>query len=186
MTLTAWVVAVVVVTALYVTWTAGRLDRLHARVDAAWAALDAQLVRRAAAARALAPSVTDPRVADRLASAATAALEGGPVGREAVENDLSGALRAALPLLDAARLPGALREELSTASARVGLARSFHNAAVADARLVRRRRLVRALHLAGHRVLPQHFDIDTEALEGAAGLRRDLPLVERQRPAPTA
>ena len=39
---------------LYVTWTAGRLDRLHARVDAAAAALDAALVRRAAAARAVA------------------------------------------------------------------------------------------------------------------------------------
>ena len=39
---------------LYVSWTAGRLDRLHARVDAAWAALDAALVRRAAAARAVA------------------------------------------------------------------------------------------------------------------------------------
>ncbi|MCW2667162.1 MAG: hypothetical protein JWN57_2124, partial [Frankiales bacterium] len=54
MTLAVLTVALVVVLALYVTWTAGRLDRLHARVDAAWAALDAQLVRRAAAARAVA------------------------------------------------------------------------------------------------------------------------------------
>ena len=39
--------------AVYISWTAGRLDRLHARVDAAWAGLDAALVRRAAAARAV-------------------------------------------------------------------------------------------------------------------------------------
>ena len=34
---------------MWVTFTLTRLDRLHARVDAARAALDAQLVRRAAA-----------------------------------------------------------------------------------------------------------------------------------------
>ncbi|MCW2613378.1 MAG: rane protein, partial [Frankiales bacterium] len=42
-----WVVVVVVLVAMYVSWTAGRLDRLHARVDAAAAALDAAVVRRA-------------------------------------------------------------------------------------------------------------------------------------------
>ncbi|CAA9348579.1 MAG: FIG019327: membrane domain, partial [uncultured Frankineae bacterium] len=47
-------VVLFVLAVLYVSWTAGRLDRLHARVDAAWAALDAALVRRAAAARAVA------------------------------------------------------------------------------------------------------------------------------------
>lgn len=181
MSLTAAVVLAVVLTALYVTWTAGRLDRLHARVDAAWAALDAQLVRRAAAARALLPLLPPGDGTDALADAATAALEAGPVGREARENDLSRALRAALPVVDPARLPASLREELATATTRVGLARSFHNAAVGDARLVRRRRLVRALHLAGHRALPQHFDIDTESADSDVVLRRDVPLVERQR-----
>ncbi len=173
MTLTAAVVAVVVLLALYVTWTAGRLDRLHARVDAAWAALDAQLVRRAAAARALAAVVQPGPEADALAAAATRALEAGPVAREAVENDLARALRAALPCVRAADLPAGLHAELTTAATRVALARSFHNVAVADARLVRHRRLVRALHLAGHRVLPAHFDIDTDpgdlALVGQQG-----------------
>ena len=170
-TLVEAVVAGVVLVALYVTWTAGRLDRLHARVDAAWAALDAQLVRRAAATRAVLPQVPPGPEARALAHAATAALEAGPVAREARENDLSRALRAALPLLGPA-LPEALHDELVTAGTRVGLARSFHNAAVADARVVRARRLVRALHLAGHRALPQHFDIDDTALAPA----RDLPL----------
>ncbi len=176
------VVAAVVLTALYVTWTAGRLDRLHARVDAAWAALDAQLVRRAAAARALVPLLPVGAAAEALADAATKALEAGPVGREARENDLSRALRTALPALVTDRLPAPVREELVTASTRVGLARSFHNAAVGDARLVRRRRLVRALHLAGHRALPQHFDIDDATLV----LPGDVPLVGEQRQAPSA
>ena len=149
-------VVVVVLAALYVTWTASRLDRLHARVDAAWAALDAQLVRRAAAARAVAAALPPCPEGEALERAARATLEAGFEGREAVENDLSRALRAAAPVL-----PGgdALRE-LEAASARVGLARSFHNAAVRDARVVRLRRIPRALHLAGHRSLPQYFEID--------------------------
>lgn len=173
------VVVAVVLAALYVTWTAGRLDRLHARVDAAWAALDAQLVRRAAAARALVPLLPPGPAAEAVARAATAALEAGPVGREARENDLSCALRAALP---GPVLPPAVREELVTAATRVGLARSFHDAAVGDALRVRRRRLVRALHLAGHRALPQHVDIDGADLL----LDRDVPLVDEQRPGPAA
>lgn len=161
-----WVLLAVVVVLLgvYLSWTAGRLDRLHARVDAAWAALDAALVRRAAAARAVVLHLP-PRAPQSAAleQAAATALEGGPVAREAVENDLSSALRAALPLLPAEAGEAALAE-LSVACARVRLARSFHNSAVADSRVLRVRRLVRLLHLAGHRAMPQHFDMDDGAL----------------------
>ena len=141
---------------LYVTWTANRLDRLHARVDAAWAALDAQLVRRAAAARAVAAALPRGPEAEALDCAARAALAASPDRREALENDLSRALRAAVHVLP----PGTDLAELETASVRVGLARSFHSAAVRDTRAVRLRRLPRALRLAGHRELPQYFEID--------------------------
>lgn len=157
---------------VYASWTAGRLDRLHARVDAAWAALDAALARRAAAARAVVLHLP-PRAPQTLAleQAVAAALVGGPVAREAVENDLSAALRAALPLLPA-HGSEQVREELEAAAARVGLARSFHNSAVTNARALRARRLVRGLRLAGTRVLPQHFDIaDTGLPELLAGGR---------------
>ena len=156
MTTVVVAVVLVVLLALYVTWTAGRLDRLHARVDAAWAALDAQLVRRASAARAVAGSLPSPQHAAALEGAARSALEVGEDGREACENDLSGVLRVAVPLLP----PGADLQELETASTRVGLARSFHSAAVRDTRAVRLRRMPRALRLAGHRELPQYFEID--------------------------
>ena len=92
----------------------------------------------------------------RLLGAARATLDGGVDGREALENDLSRALRAAVPVLPA----GADLTELEQASNRVGLARSFHNAAVRDTRVVRLRRIPRALHLAGRRELPQYFEID--------------------------
>lgn len=156
--MTTLVVGAVVLLLLvfYVTWTADRLDRLHARVDAAVAALDAALVRRAAAARALAAQLPDGPQASALSCAAEAALEAGEQAREGAESDLSKALRAALPLLPA----GAALAELESARTRVALARSFHNAAVADTRGIRLRRMPRAFRLAGHRSLPLFFEID--------------------------
>src|ERR1700742_4749540 len=47
----ALVGSLVVVLGLWIAFTASRLDRLHARLDAAQSALDAQLVRRVAALR---------------------------------------------------------------------------------------------------------------------------------------
>ena len=154
------VLAVAFVLGFYVTWTAGRLDRLHARVDASWAALDAQLVRRAAAARAVAAHLDDDVAAHALESTAAAALDGSVEHRETLENDLSRALKAALPLLVHDEAGEAALAELETAATRVGLARSFHNHAVKDTRAVRLRRIPRALRLAGHRSLPQYFEID--------------------------
>ena len=158
------VVAVAFLLGFYVTWTASRLDRLHARVDASWAALDAQLVRRAAAARAVAAHLEDDAAARALDAAASASLEGTVDHREALENDLSRALKAALPMLVHDPAGEAARAELETASTRVGLARSFHNAAVKDTRAIRLRRMPRALRLAGHRELPQYFEIDDTAI----------------------
>jgi hypothetical protein len=144
----AWTTLAIIAVAVYITWTAGRLDRMHARVDAAWAALDAQLVRRSAAARALGvPPVT---------AAADAALEADPADRQERENDLSRALRSAWPAVP----DGPQRDELAAAASRVALARSFHNGAVTNARALRRNRLARLFHLAGHREVPTFFDIE--------------------------
>lgn len=162
MTALIWTLVGLVLLGAYVTWTAGRLDRLHARVDAAWAALDAQLVRRAAAARALVPHVTDPAAATRVEDAAQLAVEAGEGARETIENDLSRSLRAAVPLLD----PEASLDELRSAASKVALARSFHNAAVKDTRTVRWRRIPRLLRLAGHRAMPTYFEIDDTSLAG--------------------
>ncbi len=153
----AWSALGVILVAVYITWTAGRLDRLHARVDAAWAALDAQLVRRSAAARALGiPSVT---------AAAEASLGAAASDRQEVENQLSRALRAAWPSVP----DGPAKAELEAAASRVALARSFHNGAVTNARALRRNRLARLLHLAGHRAMPEFFDVDETDFSDEAG-----------------
>lgn len=155
---------VVVLVALYVTWTAGRLDRMHARVDAAWAALDAQLVRRAAAARGLLPHLPTGPERSALDAASAAALGAGEQDRDLLENALTKAVRAAVPLLAEGEEARQAQTELAGAAHRAVLSRAFHNSAVAGARTLRRRRLPRLLRLAGHRDMPQFFDIDDTEL----------------------
>jgi hypothetical protein len=162
-----WLVLLVSATAVYLSWTAGRLDRLHQRVETARAALDAQLVRRSAVALELATSgLLDPAAALLIMEAAHEAREVPDERREPAESDLSGALRAALDQPGQAEAlradPGgqALLTELDTAAARVVMARRFHNDAVRASRAVRRKRHVRYLRLAGKAAEPASFECD--------------------------
>jgi hypothetical protein len=147
---------------LYATWTASRLDRLHARLDAAAAALDAQLRVRADAADRLATSLP-PAVGSSLRAAArTARAADGLDGRrEVAESALSRALRHAVDRLDPAMQPV---HDLVDADTRASFARRFHNDAVRDALVVRRRWVVRLLHLAGHAPRPAYFEMDDAPL----------------------
>jgi hypothetical protein len=149
------VVAVVVLVATFVTWTAARVDRLHARAAAAHAALDAQLVRRAAAAIELADRLS--RV--ELRQAARAALEAAPEDRELAENDLTRELRQ-LPLDGSTPM-----EAMISASRRVALTRQVHNDSVRDVLAVRRQPLVRLLRLSRRHSRPRYFDVDDPMLE---------------------
>jgi hypothetical protein len=149
------VVAVVVLVATYVTWTAARVDRLHARAAAAYAALDAHLVRRAAAAVELADNLARAE----LRRAARGALEAVPGERELAENDLTRELRRA-PLGESVAVAAVL-----ATSRRVALTRQVHNDSVRDALAVRRRLLVRLLGLARRHPAPAYFDVDDLLLD---------------------
>jgi hypothetical protein len=158
---------VVLVAGWYLFFSATRLDRLHARVEGARSALDAQLVRRASVALQLATSgQLDPATGVLLAGAAHEAREAEPADREVAESDLTVALHAALAepglgdALDADPVGHELLLELSSACQRVELARRFHNEAVRAARVVRRKRVVRYLRLAGHAEWPPTFEMD--------------------------
>jgi hypothetical protein len=153
-----WIVGVVVAVVLiatYLTWTASRVDRLHARSAAAQAALDAHLLRRAAAASGLADTVASPQ----LREAARAALEAYPDERELAENDLTRALRT-IPRQAA----GPAFDDVVSVSRRVALSRQVHNDLVRDALAMRRRRLVRLLGLARKFPEPRYFDVDEPML----------------------
>lgn len=143
--------SIVVLGGLFLLATANRLDRLHIRTDAGWAALDAALARRAVVARAVAVVLED----SSLRSSAERAETASRVDREAEENELT--LR--LGSIDrAALLQPALAEELTDAEHRVVIARRVHNDAVRDTLTLRRRRKVRYFRLAGTAPLPEYFE----------------------------
>jgi hypothetical protein len=148
-------------------WTLTRLSRLEARVGRAWAALDAQLRRRAGLADELArdhPALVGEDRAARLAAAAADARAPAAGDRELAENALGRELRELPPGLPG--VPTALAADLRGTGTRLALARRFYNDAVRDHRALRRRRLARLLRLHARRPLPRFFDID-DALDQA-------------------
>ncbi len=164
MTLVVVVVALVVAVATYLTWLAGRLDRLAERVEAARVGLVSQLVSRADAAEMLAArcGIWDlSEAAKRAQVAYPQLLAGDPLDAavEDAENALSRALRSSAVAATSASAPEALHT-LDSSAARVALARQFHNDAVRDLRALRGRRLVRVLHLSARSPAPGYFEID--------------------------
>jgi hypothetical protein len=182
--ITTAVAIVLLAAAWYLSYSAARLDRLHAKVEGAMSALDAQLVRRAEATLELATSgAVDPATSLLLADAASEALERHThqplshdpldgqtfAGREDTEANLTEALRAALQEDTVAALradvdgPGSDGLSRVEASAlRVQLARRFHNDAVREVGRVRAKAVVRVFRLAGHAALPQRVDFDDD------------------------
>lgn len=164
-----WALVALVVVAGYVGATSNRLDRLHARLDATRAALDAQLLRRAAVTLEIAASgLLDPATSVLLASAAHEARASSGEAREVDESALTGALRAAFgdpavaATLAADQSGNALLLELEAATTKVPLARRFYNDAVRATLAVRKLRIVRLLRLAGRVAPPKFFEMDDE------------------------
>jgi hypothetical protein len=159
-------VLLAVLLTMWITFTLTRLDRLHARVDAAQASLDAQLVRRAAALLHVAES-PDSGVPDELRESMQATATSALAAANADERRQDAENAVGRAVTDLAALPVPLRAdaaaELQEAAARVLIARRFYNDAVRDTRALRSRRLPRLFRMAGRRGLPEFFDIDDNA-----------------------
>ncbi|HJQ45522.1 MAG TPA: NUDIX hydrolase [Amycolatopsis sp.] len=153
--LVAVLAVVIVLTGLFLLATANRLDRLHVRLDAGWATLDAALARRAVVARAVAAAALDGVEAAAIRQAADVAETASRAERETAENDLTKVLGA----VARATLPPRLSDELSDAEQRVVIARRVHNDAVRDTLTLRQRRKVRYFKLAGTAPRPEYFEI---------------------------
>lgn len=149
------VTVAIAVLAAYASWTAGRIDRLHHRVAAARAVLDAELAHRSALVAEVASSgLLDPASSLLLLDAAHRARTAGEDDREQCES----ALTRAIALVDAKPEPWAA--EFASTVRRVQMARRFHNDLVATTRNLRRRRLVSWLRLAGHAAMPATIELD--------------------------
>lgn len=158
----ALAVLVVLLVAVWCSWTAGRLDRMHLRCEAAEASLQAQLVRRSALATELAAGgLTDSASALLLVEASAQALESTGEAQWQTESNLTEVLH----LVD---LPGGSDEPLTAAlvstSRQLTMARRIHNDLVATTVALRNRRRVRWFRLAGHAEPPRMVEFDDRPL----------------------
>jgi head-tail adaptor len=170
------VIAAALFMGVYVSWRAGRIDRLHARVDMAQAALDATLLRRSSVALELATSgLLDPATSLLLASAVHGTKDITSRPRDLAESDLTRALRAAFSQPDfRASINGKegadeLLAEVEAAAHQVFLARKFYNDVAAATRLARSRPLARVLRLSGRARAPEFFEMDDSLVAENAG-----------------
>lgn len=182
----AAIAVIVLLGGLYLSMTAGRLDRLHQRIDSARLSLDNQLLRRSSICIELATSgVLDPVTSAVLADAAHAARgEGREDGgmdrtREAIESDLTRTLLVVFAdsevdtagaVADLDPEAAALVGELAAACRRVELARRFLNDGVRACRQVRRQRMVRWFALAGRTPWPETVELDDTPPPALAGM----------------
>jgi hypothetical protein len=151
---------------VYVSWRAGRIDRLHARVDMARIALDVTLLRRSSVAQELATSgLLDPATSLLLAGAVHGTRAGGDRPRDLAESDLTRALAAFSQPDFRASLGGQegadeLLAGVEEAAHQVFVARKFYNDLAAATRAARHRPLARVLHLSGRAAEPEFFEMD--------------------------
>ena len=179
MTLLVVVLVVLLLVAALRLWsTAARLDRLHVRTEAAWAALEGALSRRIVATRAAAAAGAFPDPdADRLRRLTDAADRADRVHRADAENDLSRVLGA-----QPAPITSGLAAELTDAGERVALARRLYNDAVRDTRALRAVWFTRLFRLAGRAALPDYFEItDQPAVARTSRLAARLVLFDDER-----
>lgn len=163
-------VGVALLFGLYLSQVAGRLDRLHRRVDAGRVSLDRALLQRHTVTSEVAGAMLpDPAAAAVLADAVWDARHtdtGDDLQRGLAESNLSAVLAGAFDepdsVAECTTIPGGaeLMADLESATRRVQLTRRFHNDAVRACRDVRYQWLVRAFGLAGRTAWPRPFEMD--------------------------
>jgi len=173
LTLIILIVFVVMISGVYISWRAGRLDRLHNRVETARTALDLALVRRSSAAYELATSgLLDPATSLLLADAVRRAKDADTAERDLAESDLTRALRAAFGQpgfraeLDGKEGAKELVGDVEAAAHQVYIARKFYNDVAARTIDARRRPLARVFRLSGNAPPPEFFEMEDSLADG--------------------
>lgn len=176
------IVGLVILVAWVLSYRATRIDRLHARIEGCWHALDAVLVRRSEALLELANAgVLDPASSLLLTDAVSDVLELGDVTRdERIAHENALADTASLVFAEAspdtlAEVEDPLRGTVERAARQVDVAASFYNEAVSDVVAIRDQWITKVACLAGK--APRHHTLDVRGLEVgplvAAGLVDD-------------
>ena len=151
----------------YLSFSAGRLDRLHHRVETSWATLDSLLQRRAAIALEIARSaITDPATALLLTASAYQARSADIEDRSSAESVLSGALGMMLAERESivAKSDQALLHELEQLSDKIKVAIAIHVESVTRTQLIRSKLVFRLFRLAGTAPLPVTYEFEADAI----------------------
>ncbi|MDB9920478.1 hypothetical protein OAD85_01780 [Actinomycetota bacterium] len=153
---------------LYLGMTAGRIDRLHRRIDVARLALDSHLLRRSGVTLELASSgYLDPASAvliSETAHTARLSTDLSSTQRDSAESELTAVLNAvldveAVQMIDDSLGGHEILEEFAASARRVELSRRFLNDAVRACVQLRKQRSARWFQLAGHTPVPQTREI---------------------------
>jgi len=151
----------------YLSFSAGRLDRLHHRVETSWATLDSLLQRRAAVALEIArSSVTDPATSLLLTASAYQARSADIEDRSSAESVLSGALGMVLSERESivSNSDQVLLLELEQLTDKIRIAIAIHVEAVTRTHLVRSKIVFRLFRLAGTAPLPVVYEFEADAI----------------------
>ena len=151
----------------YLSFSAGRLDRLHHRVETSWATLDSLLQRRAAIALEIARSaITDPATALLLTASAYQARSADIEDRSSAESVLSGALGMMLAERESivAQSDQVLLHELEQLTDKIKVAISIHVESVTRTQLIREKLVFRIFRLAGKAPLPVTYEFEADAI----------------------
>lgn len=151
----------------YLSFSAGRLDRLHHRVETSWATLDSLLQRRAAIALEIARSaITDPATSLLLTASAYQARSADIEDRSSAESVLSGALGMMLAERESivAKSDQSLLLELEQLTDKIKIAISIHVESVTRTQLIRGKLVFRLFRLAGKAPLPVTYEFEADAI----------------------
>jgi len=151
----------------YLSFSAGRLDRLHHRVETSWATLDSLLQRRAAIALEISRSaVTDPATSLLLTASAYQARSADIEDRSSAESVLSGALGMMLAEREiiVAKSDQALLLELEQLTDKIKIAISIHVESVTRTQLIRSKLVFKLFRLAGTAPLPVTYEFEADAI----------------------
>ena len=172
--MTFWLVVIIAavllaaILAFYLKMSAGRIDRLHRRIDVALLSLDSHLLRRSGVTLELAASgFLDPASSLLISEAAHAArlsTDLSSTQRDTAESELTVALNAVLDheeieFIESEIAGREILAEFTASAKRVELSRRFLNDAVRACVQLRTQRSVRWFHLAGHTPIPHTREI---------------------------
>lgn len=174
----ALLVAVLLLLLLYLSNVAGRLDRLHRRVELSRVNVQRALERRRDLSELVAASgLLDPASSLLIADAVGRVDDADPadvVTFGVAESDLTSVLGAVFSDVDdvdavVAEPGGEVVGRLADACRRVEIGRRFYNDAVFATREMRKRRTVRWFRLQGTAALPEPFEMNDAVPAGFAG-----------------